>query len=187
MHPSLTILYYRLLGARIGSNVTLDDHALLYECDLITLEDGCRLDSTCLRGFRVERDGYFTLAPITIGRKAVINASTFISPGTQIPPGEVYGPHASSHDPPSQKKFAAYNQTLAPKPAFWRKLFIAYPIIAVVMILSCTFRFPIPGGSLTHQVVNRCSLGLGNICYDLNCPFGQSRNDQYRGHHILVL
>ncbi|KAF9528938.1 AMP-dependent synthetase and ligase [Crepidotus variabilis] len=136
VHPSLTILYYRLLGARIGQGVQLDDDAMLYECDLITLEDGCHIDSTCLRGFRVEQDGYFTLAPTLVGKKAFINASTFISAGAQVPPGAVYGPHASSYDLSSQRMFAAYNRTLLPKPSIWLRIFVAYPLIFVVTFIS---------------------------------------------------
>lgn len=140
MHPSLIVLYYRLLGARIGYGVTIDEDVRLYECDLIHLGDGCRIDSTCLRGFRLERDGYYTLAPTFIGERAVINASTYISPGTRVLPGEVYGPHASSHDPPFQKHFAAYNTTLVPKLNLWLKSFVACPLIFLVLFISCRFQ-----------------------------------------------
>lgn len=141
VHPSLTILYYRLLGAHIGRDVHLDENATLHECDLITLQDGCRLDTTIIRGFSVERDGCFRLAPVNIGRKAFINTYTNISPGSSIPDGAVYGPHASSMDDPSPKSFAAYNQTLNLVPSLSSRIFLAWPIIIAVMLLSCKFPF----------------------------------------------
>ncbi|KAF4611312.1 hypothetical protein D9613_007197 [Agrocybe pediades] len=136
VHPSLTILYYRLLGARIGRDVTLDENATLHECDLITLQDGCRLDTTIIRGFSVERDGCFRLAPVEIGRKAFVNAYTNISPGSRIPDSAIYGPHASSMDDPSPKSFAAYNQTLNLTPSLSSRIFFAWPVIISVIALS---------------------------------------------------
>ncbi|KAF8887354.1 acetyl-CoA synthetase-like protein [Infundibulicybe gibba] len=136
MHPTLQILYYRLLGARIGDNVQIAEDVFLGEPDLITLEDGCRIDNSSLRGFRVESDGYFRLDNIVIGRRAVINTYTYISPGAHIPAGAVYGPHASSHDPPSPRSYAAYNRTLFLQPHFLLKLFVAWPIILVVQFLA---------------------------------------------------
>ena len=44
---SMTI-YYRLLGARIGRDVHIDGRMRLYECDLLTLQDGCRLEALTL-------------------------------------------------------------------------------------------------------------------------------------------
>ncbi|KAF8887351.1 hypothetical protein BD779DRAFT_1672802 [Infundibulicybe gibba] len=115
MHPALQILYYRLLGARIGDNVQIAQNAFLGEPDLITLEDGYN---------------------IVISRRAVINTYTYISPGANIPAGAVYGPHASSHDPPSPRSYAAYNRTLLLQPHFLLKLFVAWPIILVVHFLA---------------------------------------------------
>ncbi|KAJ7917936.1 hypothetical protein B0H13DRAFT_2439611 [Mycena leptocephala] len=124
IHPSLNVLYYRLLGARIGKNVTIDDDARLGEFDLLTFGDGC------------VREGIFTLAKISIGRDAVINTYTQISPGAVIPDGAVYGPHASSHDPPSPDGFAAYSRPLIPEPHLLMKLFVAWPVIFSVYFIS---------------------------------------------------
>jgi hypothetical protein len=139
IHPSLNVLYYRLLGARIGKNVTIDDDARLGEFDLLTFGDGCVVDNALIRGFCVEREGIFTLAKISIGRDAVINTYTQISPGAVIPDGAVYGPHASSHDPPSPDGFAAYSRPLIPEPHLLMKLFVAWPVIFSVYFISCEF------------------------------------------------
>ncbi|PPQ70848.1 hypothetical protein CVT24_001055 [Panaeolus cyanescens] len=135
-HPSLIKLYYRLLGARIGKDVYIDDRSKLYEVDLLTLEDGCHIDAPVLRGFCVEREGYIRLAPITIGKRAFVNAYTFISPGSTITSGTVYGPHSSSFDEPSPKSFAAYSRTLTCEPHWFLKVFIAWPIILSVLFIS---------------------------------------------------
>ncbi|KAF7353427.1 Peroxisomal-coenzyme a synthetase [Mycena sanguinolenta] len=48
MHPSLEILYYRLLGARIGKGVRISKHARLGEYDLLTFSDGCVVDKALI-------------------------------------------------------------------------------------------------------------------------------------------
>jgi acetyltransferase-like isoleucine patch superfamily enzyme len=135
----LITTYYRLLGARIGRDVHIGESMRLYECDLLTLQDGCRLDTQTLRGFCVEREGYFRLAPITIGTKAVINAYTNISPGSKIEDGAVYGPHMSSYETPSEESYAAYNRTLLSDPSWPLRILIAWPIISIVIFISCKY------------------------------------------------
>jgi len=136
MHPKLTLLYYRLLGAKIGRNVILHEETKLLECDLLTIEDGCRIDAACVRAFCVEREGMFRLEPIHIGTKAVINCYTTLEPGSRIPDGAVYGPHASSFDDPQPRSYAAYNTTLQEEPHFLLKLLVAWPIILVVKFIA---------------------------------------------------
>jgi hypothetical protein len=85
----------------------------------------------------VEKDGTFTLDRITIGRKAVVNTYTQIAPGAIIKEGTVYGPHASSHDQPSPKSFVNVNRTTFADPSRRMKMFIAWPIIGLVLFASC--------------------------------------------------
>lgn len=139
MHPSLEILYYRMLGARIGKGVLIDETAELGEFDLLTLKDGCRIDHSQIRGFCVERDGIFRLDTVTIGSEAVINTYTTMSPGANIPDGSVYGPHASSHDKPSPSSYAGYNRMSIEVPHWMLQVFVAWPIIAVVFCLACEY------------------------------------------------
>ncbi|PFH50931.1 hypothetical protein AMATHDRAFT_143766 [Amanita thiersii Skay4041] len=136
VHPSLEILYYRLLGARVGKNVHIDKKAKLGEYDLLTFKDGCRVDASLVRGFCVERDGYFRLDRITIGRHAVINTYTGVSPGTDIADGTVYGPHAASHDSPSPRSYGGYNRTSVAKPHWLLQVLVGWPIIFVVFFSS---------------------------------------------------
>ena len=132
MHPSLQILYYRLLGARIGKDVRIDPKAKLGEFDLLTLHDSCRIDNALVRGFCVERDGCFRLEPIVVGRGATVNTYTQLSPGAAIPDGATYGPHASSHDQPSPDGHAQYNRAAVPQPHWALKVFVAAPAIFLV-------------------------------------------------------
>ncbi|KAK7038712.1 hypothetical protein VNI00_010596 [Paramarasmius palmivorus] len=136
LHPSLEIWYYRLLGAHIGKDVYIDKDARLGEYDLLTFADGCRIDAATVRGFCVEREGLFRLEPIMIGRRAVINTYTWISPGSSIPESTVWGPHSSSHDQPLPRSFGAYNRTLIVEPHWALQLFVAWPIIFIVHTAS---------------------------------------------------
>lgn len=139
MHPSLEKLYYRSLGAHIGNNVRIDKKARLGEFDLLTLKDGCSIDTALVRGFCVERDGYFRLDNIVVGRRAVVNTYTQLSPGADIPDGAVYGPHASSHDDPSRRSAAASNRTMLRQPHWLLQILFAWPIIFLVKFASCQF------------------------------------------------
>ncbi|PWN46992.1 acetyl-CoA synthetase-like protein [Violaceomyces palustris] len=133
--PGLQKVYYRLLGMSIGSDVKIDPHAKLGEYDLITLHDGARIDKCLLRGFCVERDGYFRLEPIIVGRDCVVNTFTQISPGARLADGTVWGPQSSSHEEPSSDAYAAYNRTSAPQPHWALITFIGYPILFVVRVI----------------------------------------------------
>ena len=181
----MTTIYYRLLGARIGRDVHIDERMRLYECDLLTLQDGCRLDTQTLRGFCVERDGYFRLAPVTIGTEAVVNPYTDISPGAKIADGAVYGPHASSYENPSEKSFASYNRTFLSDPSWPLRILIAWPIILIVTFISCKY-----------MLFYSCHLLISLFRYSVDFHYlhnvrplvaVQTRHRQHRGSYPLVL
>lgn len=136
MHPALIRFHCRLLGANVGTDVHIDQSASLGEFDLLTFKDGCKIDKALIRGFCVERDGYFRLAPIVIGRNATINTFTQISPGAMVQDEEVWGPHASSHDYPSPSSFVKYNRVTFRKPNLFLRVLVATPIILVVKFIS---------------------------------------------------
>jgi len=164
MHPLLTILYYRLLGAKIGTNVSIDPKARLGEYDLLTIHDGCRIDRSHIRPFCVEREGLFRLQSITLGRCVVINTYTSIAPGACISDSTVYGPHASSHDQPTSKSYAAYNRGLCPKPHWLLQLLLGGPIIVLVLGISCKVK-TLPQGDLSLTII-RYTLVLLSLAYD---------------------
>ncbi|EIN09770.1 acetyl-CoA synthetase-like protein [Punctularia strigosozonata HHB-11173 SS5] len=136
MHPSLELLYFRLLGAKIGRNVKIHNSAKLSEFDLIHIGDDACIDRALIRGFCVERDGYMRLDFVTIGRRAVINTYTQISPGADIADDAVYGPHSSSHEPPLSASHAVSNRNLHPQPHTLLKILVGWPLIFVVTFLS---------------------------------------------------
>ena len=115
-------VYYRLLGAKIGSNVQIDSRARLAEYDLLHIHDDVKIDSALIRGFCVERDGFFRLDRVVVGRDATINTYTQVSPGAVIPDGATFGPHASSHDEPSPDGHAQYNRAAVRQPHWLLKL-----------------------------------------------------------------
>lgn len=129
-------LYLRLLGARVGRDVHVEKLATLGEFDLLDLGDRCRIDNAVVRGFCVEKNGYFTLAPITIGEGAIINTFTQISPGAIIAPGAVYGPHASSHDEPLDARYANYNRASIAKPQGAIQMVFVYLVFGLVLVVS---------------------------------------------------
>jgi acetyltransferase-like isoleucine patch superfamily enzyme len=116
MHPALERVYMQLLGAKVGENVQVNKHARFGEYDLLEFGDNCQIDKAIVRGFCVERDGYFRLGQITIGRNVVINTYTQVAPDTVIADGQVLGPHASSHEDPSDASYAMYNRAAMPRP-----------------------------------------------------------------------
>jgi hypothetical protein len=162
-HPSLEILYYRLLGAHIGKGVTIDKQARLGEYDLLTFGDGCVVDNALIRGFCVEREGFFTLDRISIGNYAIINTYTQLSPGAKIPNNAVYGPHASSHDAPAPDEFVACNRPMIPEPHILLKLFVAWPVMFFVFFVSC--KFP-PRQPASFYQAHRYSLVYGSLAHD---------------------
>jgi hypothetical protein len=161
MHPSGIKLYCHLLGARIGHDVQVSQTAALGEFDLLTFRDGCKIDKALIRGFCVERDGFFRLAPIEIGRNAIINTYTQIAPGAQIPDGSVWGPHASSHEHSSPSEFVKYNRTTFRKPCLSLRIFVGFPIIGSVLFVAY-----IPWLAAIYAMINSTSIsqpGLNSV------------------------
>ncbi|KAF8998268.1 acetyl-CoA synthetase-like protein [Cyathus striatus] len=128
IHPSMEILYYRLLGAKIGKDVVIDKKAHLREYDLLNIGDGTWF--LCGTG-RLFPPGQYYHRPWCYNQHLYTNI-----PGAVIPDGLVYGPHASSHDAPSPPSFSAYNRTLIAEPHWALQIFIAWPIIFLVTVIS---------------------------------------------------
>jgi hypothetical protein len=126
---------------------------------LLTFEDGCTVDKALVRGFCVEREGHFRLANIVIGKDATINTYTQIAPGASIPDGTVFGPHASSHERPSPDTFVKYNRTKFRQPHILLRIFVALPIVFLVIFASYLPWF----GALYGMVANVKILEPGGL------------------------
>ncbi|KAL3473421.1 hypothetical protein BJX99DRAFT_248963 [Aspergillus californicus] len=90
------VLYYRALGAHIGRNVKIHEHASLGEYDLIHLDANVVLENCIVRPFAVERNTSMLLQPIHIGADAAIGLRTVVAPGAVIAPNTCIGPNSSS-------------------------------------------------------------------------------------------
>ncbi|KAH6845794.1 hypothetical protein B0I37DRAFT_435284 [Chaetomium sp. MPI-CAGE-AT-0009] len=96
MSNATLCIYYRLLGATIGSGVQLPD-AVLGEWDLLEIQSGATLEKNSIcRAFAGERNTSMYLAPIVIGRNASVGLASVVAPGSHIPPDTCIGPKSSS-------------------------------------------------------------------------------------------
>ena len=94
-HSRLIVLYYRLLGARIGRGVFIHRHAQLGEYDLLHIHDGAFIGAkVTLRPFQL-LSGAFRLARITVGADATVGPQSIVAPGTTLPPRAYIRPCSS--------------------------------------------------------------------------------------------
>lgn len=90
------ILYYRLMGAKIGKGVKINRSATIREFDLIRVEDGANLDKCICRGFAAEQNTTMYLGHIQVGRNASVGLGSIVAPGTTLPESACIGPNSSS-------------------------------------------------------------------------------------------
>ncbi|KAL4787173.1 hypothetical protein BJX76DRAFT_345676 [Aspergillus varians] len=122
-------LYYRLLGAHIGRDVRIHEHASLGEYDLITLEDNVVLENCIIRPFAVERNTSMLLQPIHIGASSAIGLRTVVAPGARLPPNTCLGPNSSSWEMGSADEANRdLNSAAIPAPHWIWSLFLIEPL-----------------------------------------------------------
>ena len=90
------VTYFRLLGAKIGSGVSLARGATLGEYDLVTIRDNAVLECCTVRPFAAERNTFMYLGRITIGANASIGLKSIVAAGTTVPDDACVGPNSSS-------------------------------------------------------------------------------------------
>lgn len=91
------VLYYRLLGAKIGKGVTIEPGVTLGEYDLLDIGDNVTLDRCVVRPFAVERNTSMYLGKITIGSNSSVGLKAHVAAGTTVPPNRSIGPNGSSY------------------------------------------------------------------------------------------
>ncbi|KAF2148267.1 hypothetical protein K461DRAFT_233152 [Myriangium duriaei CBS 260.36] len=96
MSNSGLVLYYRLLGAKIGTKVTINEAAILGEYDLLEIDDGANLDKCTCRGFAAEKNTAMYLGRIKIGKNASVGLNSVVAPGTIVPDNACIGANSSS-------------------------------------------------------------------------------------------
>lgn len=100
-------LYYRLMGMKIGRNVTINSTAIA-DPSLIEIEDGATIGGSASVLAHYAQGSYLVIAPVRIGAgatiglravimggveigaKAKVLASSFVLPNTKIPAGETW-------------------------------------------------------------------------------------------------
>ncbi|KAJ5632069.1 NRPS-like protein biosynthetic cluster [Penicillium lividum] len=90
------VLFYRLLGAKIGKNVTIHPMVKFGEYDLIELGDNVVMDVSQCRPFAVERNTSMLLKRISIGKDSSVGIKSIIAPGAVVPENTCIGPNSSS-------------------------------------------------------------------------------------------
>ena len=91
-----TLLYYRLLGAKIGKGVSIAKTATLGEYDLLDIGDNVELDACLCRPFAVEHNTSMYLRRIVLGNNSSIGRKAVVAPGTVLPDGTCIGPNSST-------------------------------------------------------------------------------------------
>ncbi|PSR81726.1 hypothetical protein BD289DRAFT_32545 [Coniella lustricola] len=90
-----TCLYLRLMGARVGRNVSVRGVSV-GEWDLLEIGDEAVLERCTLRPFAGERNTAMYLGRIRIGRRATVGMASIVSPGTTVPDETCLGANSSS-------------------------------------------------------------------------------------------
>lgn len=150
MGPRYHAFYLWLMGAKVGKRCKVNVHADVQEFDLITLGDGCVLDSKCTVRPYTMTTGRMNLTPIVIGANCVVGLRSFVVAGTTLAPGTAMAPITStfsrqlnagdgasaSIDTPQGMALADLSYTTFPLPHIVLRALVGYPLILVVNLLS---------------------------------------------------
>ncbi|KAJ5959588.1 AMP-dependent synthetase/ligase [Penicillium vulpinum] len=159
------ILFYRLLGAKIGKNVTISASAKIGEYDLIEIGDNVALDTCLCRPFGVERNTSMLLKRIRIGKDSSVGIKSIIAPGADIPENTCIGPNSSSWE--LQDADESNRQLLTsqiPQPHWFWILFIVEPIKLLTWmaarvtwmggLIPMVLEFPAPAADMFQSTLN---------------------------------
>ncbi|KAI8799704.1 acetyl-CoA synthetase-like protein [Cladochytrium replicatum] len=129
-------MYLRLMGARIGQNSRFDRSTVIGEYDLVEIGDDCAFDASRVRPFAME-NGCMVLTPIYISDRVIVNLSTVIAPGADIPPDTAFPPLSSSYElRDCHPSYQALCRVLLPAPGLFMQMFVGYPLIILVNLVS---------------------------------------------------
>ncbi|CAG7950694.1 unnamed protein product [Penicillium nalgiovense] len=159
------ILFYRLMGAKIGKNVTMSASAKLGEYDLIEIGDNVVLDTCVCRPFAVERNTSMLLKRIRIGKDSSVGIKSIIAAGADIPETTCIGPNSSSWE--LQDADEANRQLLTtqiPKPHWLWILFLVEPIKLITWtatritwmagLIPMVLQFPTPAADMFRATLD---------------------------------
>lgn len=130
------VLYFRMMGAKIGKNVTMN-RVRIGEWDLVEIGDGAVLEGCVCRPFGAEWNTTMYLGKIKIGRNATVGVASIVAPGTEVPDNTCIGPNSSSWELDSASE--SNRDLLAAKrpSAHWALvLFVTLPLVFLKWLLT---------------------------------------------------
>lgn len=89
------IIYYRLMGAKIGKNVSMTK-VRIGEWDLVEIGDNAILEGCTCRPFGAERNTSMYLGKVVIGKNSTVGTASIVAPGTVVPDNTCIGANSSS-------------------------------------------------------------------------------------------
>ena len=118
LHPYTTSLYCRLMGAKIGKNVSLTE-VVLGEWDLLDIRDDVSLTKCICRPFAVEANTSMSLRRIIIGERASIGVFSVVAPGTEVVADTCIGANSSSWEQKDSAYLSNKTDSAKIKEAHW--------------------------------------------------------------------
>ncbi|OQN98153.1 hypothetical protein B0A48_15985 [Cryoendolithus antarcticus] len=126
-------LYLRLLGMKIGRNVSIAYGTNLGEYDLITIGNNTVIDRCKVRPFGAERNTSMYLGRINIGANSSIGLAAIVAAGTNVPDNACIGPNSSSWEVADADEANRYlTSAKIPKPHWTLVCLLEVPITALV-------------------------------------------------------
>ncbi|KAJ3022384.1 hypothetical protein HKX48_006319 [Thoreauomyces humboldtii] len=123
------VLYYRLLGAHIGRDVTIDPGVTFGEYDLITIGAHSSFDRCVCRPFAAERNTSMYLGKINIGKNCQVGLASVVAAGSVLPDNTFIGPNSSSWETADVDPLKANRaRSRAPSPNLFLTLFVTWPM-----------------------------------------------------------
>ncbi len=89
----LATMYYRMMGAKIGSGVQLNS-VRINDASMITIGDGVVVGGDATINGHLVESGEIVLAPVVIGDGALIGGGSIVQPGCRIGKGSVVATRA---------------------------------------------------------------------------------------------
>lgn len=88
----INVIYYKLLGAKIGQGVQLN--AQLVDCWLMEIEDSAVIGGGAVIVGHAAEGGLLKLKGVKIGKGATVGMGALVMPGAHIGEGALIGPHS---------------------------------------------------------------------------------------------
>ncbi|KAL7969691.1 hypothetical protein HDV63DRAFT_410587 [Trichoderma sp. SZMC 28014] len=135
-NENMKLMYYRLMGAKIGKNVHISGTSV-GEWDLLDIRDGASLSQCMCRSFAVEGNTSMYLGRIIIGENASVGAASIVAPGSTIPANACIGANSSSwelDDADEENRALSSNQVQ--KPHLLLTCLFTVPLVFFVWVLS---------------------------------------------------